>query len=182
VFCCYSKNDSADLVPFFEMLDEILASMGITLWRDACLTPGDEWDPEIQKHLDESDLAVVWLSPELLKSKYVANKEFPKMVAKRQENGMALIPVLLDHCDLEEQHDWIEAVTALPRGRLNIRTHFPDPDSRARLVQDEIAEMILYWMTDRLAQEPSETPTGISPPTLSAQRKWTWGASPSVAQ
>ena len=46
-----------------------------SFWHDRRILPGQEWDREIDKHLESADIVLVLLSPDFLASDYAYGRE-----------------------------------------------------------------------------------------------------------
>lgn len=71
IFISYARADSA----FARRLVEDLSEYDLALWLDVINIPkGANWDIEVQKGLDSSDLMLVLLSPDSVNSQNVADE------------------------------------------------------------------------------------------------------------
>lgn len=100
VFISYSHNNSDR-----PLLDQLLKQMApliqtgrITVWEDAQIQPGDNWEHEIRTHLDNADIVMLLVSSDYLASNYVNNIEIPTAMRREQEGKCKIIPVLLRSC------------------------------------------------------------------------------------
>jgi hypothetical protein len=86
VFLCYSHHDGN----FRNDLISVLKPCGdaIDLWSDRAIPPGVEWEPEIDHALSRADAAVIVVSPSLLASEFVTNRELPKILKRHRRDGM----------------------------------------------------------------------------------------------
>jgi hypothetical protein len=87
VFICYSRADKQ----FANQLVEDLAAYDLTVWMDVHSIPsGSNWDMEVQKGLEHSDILLVLLSPESAASQNVAD-EWSYFI----EHDKPIIPLLI---------------------------------------------------------------------------------------
>src|SRR5512147_2448147 len=92
VFICYARADKE----FAAHLVEDLADYEIKLWMDVRSIPhGANWDLEVQKGLDSSDMMLVLLSPPAVASQNVAD-EWSYFI----EKGKPIVPLLIAPCDV----------------------------------------------------------------------------------
>ncbi len=67
----------------------------IRVWSDADIPPGEPWNDEIRKKLEETELFV---SRSFFVSEYITTVELPFAEERRQAGMAFLIPVWLNHC------------------------------------------------------------------------------------
>src|SRR5215203_3474844 len=82
VFCSYSHKDKRYLNKLRTSLD-VLSNQGlIEEWHDRKIVPGDEWDEDIDKHLETADIILLLVSPDFLSSEYIRKKELEQAMRK----------------------------------------------------------------------------------------------------
>jgi hypothetical protein len=92
VFICYSRADKK----FAAQLVEDLSEYDLHVWMDTRNIPhGANWDLEVQKGLDSSDLMLVLLTPSAAASQNVAD-EWSYFL----EHDKPVIPLLVQPCDI----------------------------------------------------------------------------------
>lgn len=92
VFICYSRADKK----FAYQLVEELSKYELTVWMDVRSIPhGANWDLEVQKGLDASDLMLVLLTPPAVASQNVAD-EWSYFIEKEKP----IVPLLIQPCDV----------------------------------------------------------------------------------
>ena len=92
LFISYSRADWATA----ERLADDLQQQGYNLWLDQRSIPhGANWDNEVQRGLDESDVMLVLLSPSAVSSQNVAD-EWSFFIDKKKK----ILPVLIQPCDV----------------------------------------------------------------------------------
>ncbi|MBI4662224.1 MAG: TIR domain-containing protein [Verrucomicrobia bacterium] len=70
----------------------------IEVWCDLEIKPGDKWDDEIKRKLDEAELYLFLMSTDLLVSDYVQQTELPVARSRHEENKARLVPVVVRRC------------------------------------------------------------------------------------
>jgi hypothetical protein len=86
----------------------------VELWLDIDdIRAGDEWQAEIDDALARADLAVLLVSPAFLASRFIMKHELPRLRQRRKENGLRLIPILLEPCAWPS---WLSKTDIRPRG------------------------------------------------------------------
>ncbi|MFM8300850.1 MAG: tetratricopeptide repeat protein, partial [Microcystis aeruginosa] len=96
IFICYSHQDKGwrdRLLKFLEPLNDEEE----IVWSDLDIQPGDIWDEKIKDSLSQVTIAMVLVSQDLLNSRYVKNEELPRLLKRREEEGVVIIPIFLRH-------------------------------------------------------------------------------------
>ncbi|GBE75691.1 tetratricopeptide repeat protein 28 like [Microcystis aeruginosa NIES-87] len=94
IFICYSHQDKGwrdRLLKFLEPLNDEEK----IVWSDLDIQPGDIWDEKIKDSLSQVTIAMVLVSQDLLNSRYVKNEELPRLLKRREEEGVVIIPIFL---------------------------------------------------------------------------------------
>src|SRR5258708_6120759 len=92
VFICYSRSDKQ----FAAQLVEDLSQYDLIVWMDVRSIPtGANWDAEVQKGLDSSDVMLVLLSPTAVASQNVAD-EWSYFI----ERNKPIVPLLVVLCEV----------------------------------------------------------------------------------
>lgn len=94
VFISYKKSDDRDGLRD-AVASLILECMSVAVWKDANLTPGVDYDREIEKAISESDAVVLLLTEHVMESSYIWETEIP--YAQKLEKG--IIPLRLGISD-----------------------------------------------------------------------------------
>lgn len=108
VFLCYARedNDNADALRGGPWLDRLRRQLGqyekagvFSVFSDLNINPGDPWDAEILRRLNEASVVVVLVSDALLNSSYVRDREMPIILARAAAGELQVVPLVLNHCD-----------------------------------------------------------------------------------
>jgi internalin A len=70
----------------------------LTQWWDFQIEPSTEWQPEIEKQLEEMDVFVGLVSTAFLASKFIQNVEVKRALERREKEGVPLLMVILEPC------------------------------------------------------------------------------------
>jgi hypothetical protein len=124
----YLKNGSGSLLDYLLPLEK----ENFTFWCDLLLEAGDIWNEEIECQLAESDIALFLVSHFFLTSSYITEVEVKKLIRRRKQEGMIIIPVLLSSCDWES-HDWLKETQFEPRGGETIEEHYTSSGKKKAL-------------------------------------------------
>ena len=101
VFLCHSSADKPTVRELYQRLN---AEGWIDIWLDEeKLLPGQDWDYEIEKALDNSDAIIVALSTSLVSKEGHVQKELRfvlDLALEKPEGTVFVFPVRLDDCEL----------------------------------------------------------------------------------
>ncbi len=67
-------------------------------WDDTQIQPGDHWMNEIKTTLAQTNVAVLLVSDEFLKSDFIAQYELPVLLDSAERKESTLFPVALEPC------------------------------------------------------------------------------------
>jgi hypothetical protein len=126
VFISYSHRDD-ELRAQLETHLAMLKRKGVVRgWSDRRITAGQEWDKQIDRHLESADIILLLVSPDFLASDYCYDIEVTRAMQRHEGGGARVVPIILRHCD-----DWQSApfgkLQALPKDARPV-TDWPDRD------------------------------------------------------
>ena len=111
IFLCHSSKDKAEV----KSLYDLLAKQGADPWLDSeNLLPGQDWNFEINKALDASDVILLCLSRESVSKEGYVQREIRialDRALEMPEGRIFLIPVRLEECDLPYKirtYQWVD--------------------------------------------------------------------------
>ena len=142
VFFAYSHEDEA-LRNKLEAHLTLLQRQGvITTWHDRKITAGDDWEGEIDEHLEDANIILLLISVDFLASDYCHDVEMKRALERHAAGEARAISVILRPCDW--QNSDLGKLQALPtdgRPVRNWRSHddaFLDVIKGLRKVIEEI--------------------------------------------
>jgi len=105
-FVSYSELDTAWRERLFDL--SIGTTLGICkVWSDISIRAGDRWKQEIDAQLLSCQVAVLLVSPNFVKSKFIKSRELPLVLkrarAKRSQLRIIWIPINISRQEVEEQ-------------------------------------------------------------------------------
>lgn len=71
----------------------------INIWYDSEIVPGLEWESEIKRNLENSDIILQLVSPDFLASEYCYSEEMYEALERHRKGDLRLIPIILNDCD-----------------------------------------------------------------------------------
>jgi hypothetical protein len=113
-FVSYAHVDQAWLERFRQALEPLVSEQVLRLWSDHGLVPGDVWDPELMRRLDEADLILLLVTPAFLASKFGFGREMRRGLARHDAGLARVIPVILEPCDWRNTP--FARIQGVPRG------------------------------------------------------------------
>lgn len=100
VFVSYSHSDSEYLKdikrhfkPFLDKID---------FWDDSNIQPGQKWKDEIKNAISKAKVAILLVSTDFLGSEFIRNEELPELLNAAENEGAAILTVILRPCLFEE--------------------------------------------------------------------------------
>jgi len=101
VFISYSHRDAA----WLERLQVYLAPFErrglVRRWDDTLIAPGERWAQEINEALGRARVAVLLVSAQFLASDFIARVELPRLLGAAEDDGVAILPLVIDWCNYE---------------------------------------------------------------------------------
>jgi len=95
IFCCYAREDQALLREFTKQFKPLERQGRVEVWSDIDIKGGEEWEKEIEKHLNSAQIILLFVSRDFIASDYCYSKEMQRAL-ERHESGEALvIPIIL---------------------------------------------------------------------------------------
>ena len=139
MFISYAHEDEF----FKDELVVMLASMErrgiIDAWQDRRIEAGDEWYQGIQEAMNDCDLALLLVSSAFLASRFIQDGEVPRLLERRQGDGMRVIPVIIRPCPWDSEP--VLDLQVLPQDGQAVIT-FPGETGERDQVWTDIAKVI----------------------------------------
>jgi Leucine-rich repeat (LRR) protein len=103
IFLCHSSNDKTQVRKLYKKL----TSNSMNVWLDEeNLIPGQDWEYEISKAIDTSDVIIVCLSKNSVSKEGFVQKEIRFALDKAEEKPegvIFIIPLLLEECEVPQR-------------------------------------------------------------------------------
>jgi predicted nucleotide-binding protein/predicted transcriptional regulator len=114
VFISYSRKDE-------EWKDRLVTHLSIfehegilSVWEDQRIQAGDEWYSKIHSEINRASIAIIMVSANYLNSKFLLNEEVPRLLQRREEEGLRILPVIVKPCEWT-QVGWLSRFQVWPR-------------------------------------------------------------------
>ena len=95
IFCCYAREDQDLMKKLRTHLMPLQRRSLIKLWSDIDINAGDEWEEEIQKHLDTAHMILLLVSPDFMASDYCYSTEMEYALQRHEKQEARVIPIIL---------------------------------------------------------------------------------------
>jgi len=142
VLISYSHKDEAEKDALLDHLGVLRQHGLINPWSDDRIQGGSDWEQEIRKALAQARVAILLISVNFLTSDFILNKEVPRLLERRESEGVTVIPVIAKACAWKRV-DWL--------AKMNVRPQNGEPiwggesgrvDRMLAAIAEEVAEIV----------------------------------------
>ncbi len=95
IFISYSHADEAWKDRLVKQLRVLESEGNFEVWDDRRIGAGDDWYPAIEKALNEASMAILLVSEDFLTSPFILGDEVPRLLKRRKEEGIWVIPLIV---------------------------------------------------------------------------------------
>ncbi len=113
VFISYAHEDEEWKERLMSHLEVLVREGLIQTWDDRKIDAGEEWEVRIREAMEHASIAVLLVSEALLSSRYVTEVEVPALLARRAEEGLRIIPVIVRSCAWQSV-SWLRQLQVRP--------------------------------------------------------------------
>lgn len=114
IFISYSHQDE-DWKDRVQSHLSVLEKHGkLNIWEDRQIPLGGDWLDDIEQSLEQANIALLLISRHFLNSDFISNKEIPKLLQRREQDGLKVIPIMLTPCSWNHV-DWLSAIQGYPK-------------------------------------------------------------------
>jgi len=99
IFYSYSHKDESLRSQLEKHLGLLKRHRVILGWHDRRITPGQEWEGEISKHVNSAKVILLLISADFLASDYCYDVEMSRALERHASGSARVIPVILRACD-----------------------------------------------------------------------------------
>ncbi len=100
-FISYSHKDTQLKERLVSHLYSLVRTENVILWADEQIRGGQEWDREIKRKLESSELILLLISPEFIRSEYINRNELETAIELHKRRRAVVIPIGLRSCDIQ---------------------------------------------------------------------------------
>ncbi len=113
IFISYSHQDKGWKDRLVKQLGVLEMGGDLEIWVDSRIKAGADWEPELEKALNEAAIAILLISADFLTSDFILKKEVPSLLKHRREKGVRVIPLIIEPCPWQKIK-WLSAIQVLP--------------------------------------------------------------------
>jgi hypothetical protein len=135
IFISYSHKDETFKDELVTMLDGLRRRGIVDTWQDRSIEAGDEWNKSIQDAMDACDLALLLVSADYLASRFIQEEEQPKLLQRRMEMKVRVIPIIVRPCPWQNEPA-LKDLQALPRDNKTVITFSKETGARDQVWTD----------------------------------------------
>jgi hypothetical protein len=114
VFISYSHKDEEWKNRLVSHLGVLQSEGHLDIWDDKRIDAGADWYPEIQKAIDTSSVAILLISAGFLTSKFILSEEVPRLLERREKEGLRIFPVIVKPCAWQHVQ-WLTRMQVRPK-------------------------------------------------------------------
>jgi len=129
IFISYAHADITYQKELVKRLKPLKRKGEIILWHDGAIKTGEEWDSAIKQHLEDADIIIIMLSADFIASDYIYEHELPRIVERRRNGEIQLIPIVARSITLDDTG--IEMYQCLPQDEYRRLKPIVEWDDRA---------------------------------------------------
>ena len=112
IFISYSHEDREWMDRLAGHLAVLQSQNLLTLWADRRIGAGSEWEREIKEAIEQSSVAILLITANFLRSKFIMGVEIPRLLQRREREGVEIIPghcqaLLLEACRMAEPYEHV---------------------------------------------------------------------------
>jgi TIR domain/AAA ATPase domain len=143
VFVSYSHKDETEKEALMTQLRVLQSGADLVeVWNDDTIAGGDVWQAAIEKALERARVAVLLITANFLISDFILNTEVPKLLWRREQEGIEIIPVIARPCPWKRV-GWLQAMNVRPQnGRPIWGSDKIPPDEALAAIAEEIAALV----------------------------------------
>ena len=119
VFISYSYQDEEWKKRLQKHLSVLEMEGLLSVWEDRQIAEGDVWYPAIEQALSEADVAILLISVDLLTSRFIRGEEIPRLLKRREDEGIRVIPLILKPCPWRKV-EWLSALQGATRDNVEL--------------------------------------------------------------
>jgi tetratricopeptide (TPR) repeat protein len=114
IFISYSHKDE-------QWKDRLVTQLGVLqqqgyldVWDDRRIQAGTDWFKEIEDTIHVASVAILMVSANFLNSNFILKEEVPRLLQRREKEGLRIFPVIVKPCDWQAV-DWLVRIQARPK-------------------------------------------------------------------
>ena len=113
VFIAYSHQDEAWKERLHTHLKVLEQQNLLAVWEDRQIAASNDWYPAIEQALNSAQVAILLIRANFLSSKFILDEEMPRLLKRRKDEGLLIIPLILSPCAWQTV-PWIASIQGWP--------------------------------------------------------------------
>ncbi|WP_437834314.1 diguanylate cyclase [Sorangium sp. So ce1153] len=138
--CSYVSIDDKMLDRLVVHLRPLEQENLIEVWHERMISPGSDWDKEVHRHVEESDIIIFMVSADFIASERSFERVVRRALERHDAGQAAVVPILLRPCILSSTP--LAKLKALPRSGIPVAS-CADPEKVWAEVADELRQFII---------------------------------------
>ena len=135
IFISYSHKDEKEKERLLSHLEVLQHQKLIHLWSDSQIEAGADWQQKIGEAITQADVAILLISANFLTSDFILGEEVPRLLRRREREGLIVFPVIAKACAWEAV-DWLNKMKVRPKNGK------PIWGAVARRVDEDLAALV----------------------------------------
>src|SRR5581483_1431291 len=131
IFFCYAREDEALLNKLKSHMRPLQRQGLIDVWHDREILAGADWEQEISHQLDTSDIVLLLISSDFMKSDYCYGKEMQRALERHAKEECVVIPIIFRQVYWQEV---LGKLQALPKDGKAVTTWYDQDDALYNVV------------------------------------------------
>ncbi|MCP3957203.1 MAG: ROK family protein [bacterium] len=115
VFVSYSHRDASWKAEVVRHLKVWEAEGRFVVWEDHSIEAGEDWSSKCLAAIDRAQVAILLISQDFLSSEFVREQELPRLLERRDQGTLSIVPVIAKHSAWQEL-PWLSSQEVRPRG------------------------------------------------------------------
>jgi len=116
IFISYSHEDLEYKDLLLKQLTVLKLEGYCDLWEDSRIEIGKDWEQDIQKAIEQADIAILMVSAGFLTSEFIRSKEVLPVLKRREMEGLKVLPLFVKPCPWK-QVKWLSGIEGFPSGK-----------------------------------------------------------------
>ncbi len=163
VFVSYSHKDEVEKDALLKHLN-ILERIGLVdVWNDDQIGAGEAWEDKINQAIERADVAILLISANFLTSDFILNKEVPKLLDRRQREGLIIFPIISTACAWKSV-EWLTKINVRPKNGKPVWGEGRQIDQDLAAIAQEVAHIVkTFSAKPKPESSPSPSPAQSTP-------------------
>ncbi len=114
VFISYSHLDDEWKLLVVKHLKVLEKQHILDVWDDTRIGCGDDWRKEIEQAINTAQVGILLISKNFLTSDFILDEEIPRLLLRRQNEGIKIFPIIVSPCVWDEIN-WLKKMNCRPK-------------------------------------------------------------------